>query len=69
MMFGSRFDVLTPEEIYPTPLVTGADLIAMGLTPGPRFKGILDHVEALQLNGVFTDRERALNYVRELEMV
>jgi tRNA nucleotidyltransferase (CCA-adding enzyme) len=44
------------------PSVTGADLKAMGLKPGPQFKKILDRVREARLNGeVHTDSdERAL---------
>ena len=35
----------TPEEIRPQPLVTGDDLIAMGLKPGPLFTKLLGAVE------------------------
>jgi poly(A) polymerase len=41
----------TPEEIRPQPLVTGDDLIAMGLKPGPLFTKLLGAVEEGQLNG------------------
>jgi poly(A) polymerase len=53
-----------PEDIKPTPLVTGADLIQMGLTPGPTFTEILDEIETLQLNGEI-DRETALKRIQE----
>jgi tRNA nucleotidyltransferase/poly(A) polymerase len=52
---------LTPEEIYPKPLVTGDDLIAMGLKPSPVFRTVLYQVEEDQLNGILTDREAALS--------
>ena len=38
--------------LTPPPLVSGEDLIAMGLTPGPRFKAILDQVYDAQLEGM-----------------
>ena len=46
-------------------LVTGYDLIDMGLKPGPIFKEILGEVEALQVEGVITTREQALKYVKK----
>ena len=52
------------EEIRPKPLVTGADLIALGHEPGPRFKEILAAVEDQQLEGELTSREAALKFVR-----
>jgi poly(A) polymerase len=50
----------------PQPLVTGRDLIDMGLTPGPAFKGILDAVEEAQLEDRLEDREAALEMARDL---
>jgi poly(A) polymerase len=53
------------EPIIPPPLVRGDDLIALGLTPGPRFGEILEAVETRQLEGGLQDREAALAWVRE----
>lgn len=53
------------EPLIPPPLVSGHDLIAMGLKPGPRFGEILDHVQTEQLEGRLTDRDSALAAVRE----
>ena len=39
------------EPLIPPPLVTGRDLIALGLQPGPRFKEILEAVQSRQLEG------------------
>jgi poly(A) polymerase len=64
--FVARKMAETPaEEIQPAPLITGSDLIALGHTPGPRFKDILSAVEDQQLEGSLTSREAALEYVRE----
>lgn len=52
------------EPIIPPPLVTGKDLIAMGMKPGPRFGQILEAVETRQLEGAFVSREDALEWVR-----
>lgn len=54
-----------PETLRPAPLITGHDLIALGLTPGPRFKRILADVEDRQLEGALKDKESAIKYVRE----
>jgi poly(A) polymerase len=51
-------------EIRPPRLITGDDLIAMGLEPGPRFKQILDEVEDHHLDGMLQTREDALEYLR-----
>jgi poly(A) polymerase len=52
------------EPIIPPPLVTGDDLIELGLRPGPRFGEILEAVETRQLEGALRDREEALAWVK-----
>src|SRR6202035_3129009 len=52
------------EPIIPPPLVTGDDLIALGLKPGPQFGEILEAVETQQLEGTLKDREEALEWVK-----
>jgi poly(A) polymerase len=52
------------EEIRPSPLITGDDLIAMGFSPGPQFKEILSAVEDQQLEGAITTHEAALGFVK-----
>ena len=59
-----KFFGWTPQEISPAPLITGEDLIAMGMQPGPMFKQILTRVEDEQLEGRLTSREEALAMVR-----
>ena len=44
--------------------VTGHDLIALGLTPGPVFKVILRELEDLQLEGTLGSREEAIDYLK-----
>ncbi len=51
------------EEIKPQPLLRGADLIAEGYVPGPRFKEILRAVEDVQLEGTCHSRAEALRFV------
>lgn len=53
------------EPLIPPPLVTGKDLIAQGLTPGPRFKELIEAVQTEQLEGRLTDRETALDWLKE----
>jgi poly(A) polymerase len=55
----------TPQEISPTLLVTGDDLIRLGFAPGPAFKKILTAVEDEQLEGRLTTSEQAINFVKE----
>jgi poly(A) polymerase len=63
--FVQRFLAETPpEQVRPARFVTGDDLMALGLRPGPRFKEILRVVEDAQLDGKLADREAALAFVR-----
>jgi tRNA nucleotidyltransferase/poly(A) polymerase len=55
------------EPIIPPPLVTGRDLIALGLKPGPRFGEILEAVQTSQLDGEIKDRAGALRLLQTLE--
>lgn len=52
--------------LIPPPLVTGHDLIQMGLKPSPRFSEILDAVQTEQLEGRLTERAAALEWVKGL---
>jgi hypothetical protein len=45
------------------PFVTGKDLIARGMTPGPRFREVLEDIRERQAEGVLTDRQAALEYL------
>ncbi len=51
------------EQIRPALLLTGADLIAAGYRPGPRFKEMLTTAEDAQLEGLVADRQAALALV------
>ena len=53
------------QDLAPELLVSGDDLIAMGLAPGPLFKEILTKVEDEQLEGRLTTREQALDFIKE----
>ena len=53
-----------PEQIRPTALISGADLIELGYRPGPRFKEILSAVEDAQLEGKVQNREQVLGFVQ-----
>ena len=60
-----RLDRWSGEDLSPSPLISGEDLITLGLRPGPSFKLILIAVEDEQLEGRLSDRESALAFVRE----
>lgn len=53
-----------PENMRPSPLVTGDDLIAAGHVPGPKFREILTAVEDGQLEGRLPTRDAALEFIR-----
>jgi len=53
------------EPIIPPPLVTGDDLIALGMKPGPKFGEVLEAVETCQLEGTLKSREEALDWLKQ----
>jgi len=55
-----------PEELNPSPAVTGDDLVAIGMKPGREFKQLLDAVRDAQLEGQIRTKEEGLQLVREL---
>ncbi len=56
----TRLAELAREDVAPPPLVTGDDLTAAGLKPGPVFRTILDTVYDAQLEGKTTTRDDAM---------
>jgi poly(A) polymerase len=56
---------LPGEVIRPAPLVTGHDLLALGLKPGPLIGQILREVGELQLEDRLKSRDEALTFVRQ----
>ena len=55
---------LVEEGLAPEPLITGEDLIALGYTPGPAFKDLLESAYDAQLEGNVTTREQAIEQLR-----
>ena len=49
-----------------TPQVTGADLVEMGLEPGPDFSAILDRALDDRLDGIAVGREAELAHLRDI---
>ena len=60
-----RYESLPEQEVRPTPLLTGRELIAAGYEPGPAFKQILQAVEDAQLEGTISTPDQAMSLVRE----
>ncbi len=50
---------------HPPPLLTGADLTALGYQPGPSFKTILTELEDARVNGHVSDRDAAVAWLRQ----
>ena len=63
-----KLEAMPPEEIRPPRLLTGDDLIALGLAPGPRFAEILHAVEDAQLEGQVRSHEQALELARRMAL-
>jgi poly(A) polymerase len=64
--FVQRFLAETPPaEVRPARLISGDDLIALGLRPGPDFKEILRTIEDAQLEGRIKTRDEALAEARQ----
>jgi tRNA nucleotidyltransferase/poly(A) polymerase len=55
----------SPQPLIPPPLLTGRDLIALGLPPGPAFTAILHDAQSLQLEGTLTTKQDALNWAQK----
>jgi tRNA nucleotidyltransferase/poly(A) polymerase len=59
---------LSAQEVAPTPLLSGNDLIALGIKPGPQFKQILDGVYDAQLENKIASRDQAIEVAMMLRI-
>jgi tRNA nucleotidyltransferase/poly(A) polymerase len=59
-----KLSELSEEQLHPERLLSGADLIAAGYEPGPRFSEILSAVEEAQLEGRIQTAGEAMALVR-----
>ncbi len=50
-------------KVEERPLVNGNDLIRLGLSPGPRFREILEDIKEQQAEGTLKTRQEALDYL------
>ena len=66
---GFEVQLFASEPLIPPPLITGKDLIARSLKPGPRFKEILEEIQTEQLENRLTTREEALAYLDSLQLI
>lgn len=62
--FEEQADFLNVVDSAPKPIVLGRHLIDLGHTPGPKFKGILNHCFEAQLDGQFDTLEDGLVYLK-----
>ena len=55
-----------PEDLNPPPLITGHDLLQLGVDPGPLYKKILDRVREAQLDGTMLARQEAMDLATQI---
>lgn len=60
----AKLEEFSHAPIIPPKLVTGRDLIALGVEPGPLMREILTGVETQQLEGMVTTPEQAIAWVK-----
>lgn len=61
-----RIAAIDPAQVAPPPWITGDDLVARGLPPGPAFREILDETYTRQLDERINSRDEALQLVDDL---
>ena len=61
-----QVEALAVTGIAPPPFISGDDLIALGLTPGPVFKHVLEAVYDAQLEGGLSDKSEALRLAKAI---
>lgn len=62
----SKMIEIQSEPKLPKPLISGDDLLSLGLKPGPSFKEILSKVFDEQLEGNIKDKEQGMILVRKM---
>lgn len=61
--FVAERDGLPPERLNPPALVSGEDLKALGLKPGPEYRRLLQEVSDSAVEGLISDRREALEWL------
>ena len=61
----AELSALGPEGLNPPPLLTGRDLMALGLPPGPLMGRVLARLEDAQLEGAIQSRAEAIRWVQQ----
>jgi len=59
-----RAEAVPEDRVAPPPLITGDDLHALGLSPGPKFGELLNLAYRAQLNEQIATRDEAIKLVR-----
>lgn len=62
----ARAAAITPSRVDPDPLLTGDDLAAMGMQPGPKLGTLLESVRRAQLNEQIETRKDAEDMARKM---
>ena len=57
-------EIFASEPLIPEALLSGKDLIDLGLRPGPSFKNVLTNLQTEQLEGKINTREEALIWLK-----
>ncbi|HEY1923502.1 MAG TPA: hypothetical protein VGG44_12190, partial [Tepidisphaeraceae bacterium] len=57
---------LMRQDVAPTPLLNGDELIAAGFSAGPAFRKILDSVYDAQLEGRISTKQEAMDLAKKL---
>jgi poly(A) polymerase len=65
-VLAGRIESIAPEAVQPPPLVTGDDLAARGVKPGPIYRKLLDELYTRQLDETLTTRTAGLRMLDEL---
>jgi len=60
----ARADALALEQKAPRPIILGRHLVALGRSPGPAFKPVLDAAFEAQLDGAFSDEAGGLEWLK-----
>lgn len=60
-----KLEEFSQAPLIPPPLLTGRDLLELGLAPGPGFKAVLEEAQSRQLEGALSTRDAALEWARE----
>ncbi len=61
-----EWPALSQQDVAPTPLLNGDELIAAGFSAGPAFRRILDAVYDAQLEGRISTKEEAIAFAKTL---